>query len=84
MYSMWNVWFNVLHAAHDLCGLIFSLSKIFQGWKLGVKQFGSRSGPTFLSGLIWVQTVRQIYQYTTEVTRGWDTYSGSFPQARVI
>ena len=34
---------------------------------ISVKEFGSRSGLTFLSGLIWVQTVCKGYQQTTKV-----------------
>ena len=33
----------------------------------GVKQYGSRSGQTFWSGMIWVQTVCKCYQQTTKV-----------------
>ena len=33
----------------------------------GVKQFGTRSGMTFFSGLIWVKTVHIAYQKETKL-----------------
>ena len=37
---------------------------VFQEYDQSVKQFGSRSGPTFLSSLIWFQTLCKSYQQT--------------------
>ena len=36
-----------------------------QKYHKSVKQFGPRSGPTFWSGLIWVQIVCKRFQQTT-------------------
>ena len=39
--------------------------KLFQEYHKSVKQFGYRSGPDILSGLIWVQIVFKNYQQMT-------------------
>ena len=41
--------------------------KFYQEHYQSVKQFGSRSGRTFLSVLIWVQTIYKEYQQMTKV-----------------
>ena len=43
----------------------FQNQLFFQEYYLSVKQVGSRSGRTFFSGLIWVQTFCKIYEQTT-------------------
>ena len=50
-----------------LCFLKLTFSKnFFQEHSKSVKRFRSRSGPTILSGLIWVQTVCKDYQQMTK------------------
>ena len=61
-----------------VCGFFFFFKltfskKIFQEHHQGVKQIGSRSGPMFLSGLIWIQTIckgyKQMSKFATCVER---------------
>ena len=64
----WNIAFIIssnfiIVPYFTLCMLDF-----FFQYHQGVKQFGSRSDPTFLLGLIWVQTVCKGYQQTTNFT----------------
>ena len=60
-----------MHAFLSSVDFVFKLTfskKVFQEQHQSVKQFGSRSGLTFFSGLIWVQTVCRGYQQMTKVT----------------